>query len=162
MTLETDDIIKNEALGQLSEDDDSEEDSLKAGTLLGLIEVEPYSSCPMSQCKNAKLKTEEKDGKYLLRCHKHGQIVTDDAAELYMYARFHVQTSDGKICNLVAFLPILKLLFEAKSKKLNLTLDKQIIERDISSLLPFPLRYHEKNGKIEGVCFKRAASHLDT
>ncbi|KAL3835908.1 hypothetical protein ACJMK2_021369 [Sinanodonta woodiana] len=145
-------VISNEQLSQLSEDEE-EEENLKSGTIIGLIEVEPYSSCPVMQCRNKKLKTAEKDG--MLMCPKHGQLVAPEAAHLYMYARFHVQTSDDRICALVAFLPILRLLLEAKAKKLNLTFNKQILERDISSTLPYYFHFHEKNGIIESVCPKR-------
>ncbi|KAK3591373.1 hypothetical protein CHS0354_005289 [Potamilus streckersoni] len=77
-------IISNEQLSQLSEDDD-EEENLMDGTIIGLIEVEAYSSCPWMQCRNTKLRTAEKDG--MLKCPKHEQLVAPEAAKLYMYAR---------------------------------------------------------------------------
>ncbi|XP_069104360.1 uncharacterized protein [Argopecten irradians] len=146
-------------LNDVSSDEDLSDvvDTTTSGTIVAILEFDPYLSCPNRACNNKKLST-IKDDKFVMLCptckKKYGASACNN------YARATVFFNQGDQSKKVSlFKPEIQKIFQAKYSEPTIGWEKPTLFKKFLELLPLQVTCNIENSTMRNITVKRAATN---
>jgi len=140
-----------------SDTDQGQEATMTSGVLEGIVDVDPYLSCPKPTCTNSKLITVKgEDNVYRMSCKICNNVFMASVCNNYIRTTMMLKT-DEETKKVVLFQPQLTKLFQSRGLDSTILYDKSEMIKKMMQILPIEIKFHLTNSTIRNLICKRIA-----
>lgn len=144
-----------------SDDEDIQRDEpaampdMASGNIYGIMEMDPYISCPKTSCNNKKMVTLREDIElYFMFCNSFQSRYKTNSCNNYLRAVL-LMNSNGNEKKITAFLPHIKKMYESRGIEFVFSFDRRELMSSMMNILPIEVKYSLVNNTVKNLICKR-------